>query len=110
MGRNETLRLAQHLTNLPIESDQAERLYTETEGTPLFIVETVRGGLDVTDPALTDDTVSDAMQHVLLPSKVLAVITSRLSAISPEAHEVLCVAAVIGRSFTFEELGTQRRM
>src|SRR5260370_8720851 len=36
---------------------------------------------------------------------VQAVITARLAQLSPQAHELVGLAAVIGRAFTFEVLG-----
>ncbi|HTP08786.1 MAG TPA: tetratricopeptide repeat protein, partial [Anaerolineae bacterium] len=73
------------------DSARADCLYRETEGNPLFIVETVRAGADCVEP----DT---------LPATVQAVITTRLSQLSPQARELMELAAIVGREFTFEIL------
>jgi DNA-binding SARP family transcriptional activator len=63
-----------------------ERLYEETEGNPLFVVEAVRAGAAMTP-------------------RVRAVISSRMAHVSREARELLGVAATAGREFTAEVVG-----
>ncbi|HWC12366.1 MAG TPA: BTAD domain-containing putative transcriptional regulator [Acidimicrobiales bacterium] len=62
-------------------------LYTDTEGIPLFVVETARAALD------------GAPAQGLTP-KLRAVIEARLHRCSPIASTVAGVAATVGRSFT----------
>ena len=42
----ETAKLASHIIGHELDVDSAMRLYRETEGNPLFVVETVRAGLE----------------------------------------------------------------
>ncbi len=76
----------------------------ETEGVPLFIVEMARAGsqssLSQSVPAGFDELNVD----IQLPNKVRAVIERRLANLSPAAYELAGLAAVIGRSFTFDLL------
>ena len=75
------------------------RIYQETEGHPLYVMEVARGGLATLDrPRDLDPSVSR------LPPRILAAIGSRLEQLSEEATEALEVAATIGRAFTFEVL------
>jgi DNA-binding SARP family transcriptional activator len=68
----------------------AERLYAETEGNPLFVVEALRAGRSGTTGALSP--------------RVQAVIEARLSQLSEPARDLLDVAATIGREFTVDVL------
>jgi tetratricopeptide (TPR) repeat protein len=86
--------------------EQAAHLYAETEGNPLFVVETVRAEL----LAVSDGTAHEIGQTAIampsvgaadLPPGVQAVVARRLSRVAPASRELLGVAAVIGRSFTF---------
>jgi DNA-binding SARP family transcriptional activator len=103
LSRHDTIQLAQALSAYPIDAAHAERLYAETEGNPLFVVEMTRAGLTLNDLQGKEEREDTQPEH-LLPPKVQAVVERRLSSISPAAHQVLIMAAVIGRSFTFEVL------
>lgn len=75
----------------------AERFYTETEGSPLFIVEMARAGLGA------DRRGSSAPETLegpdALPPTVLAAIHSRLVNLSSSAMEAARMAAVLERPF-----------
>jgi DNA-binding SARP family transcriptional activator len=62
----------------------AERLFAETEGNPLFVVETLRAG----EPA----------------PRVQAVLEARLAQLSDPARRLAAVAAAVGRDFTADVL------
>lgn len=88
----ETTALAQQLTDADM-GDWGERIYRETEGNPLFVVETVRAGLDKSTQAIGD-----------LPATVQAVIATRLAQLSTPARELAQLAATVGRAFGVEVL------
>lgn len=69
-----------------------ERLFAETEGNPLFVVETLRM-LQTVPLSLTGEWP--------LPSTVQGVISSRLNRLSPPTRSLLSVATVIGRNFDY---------
>jgi len=81
----ETTALAQNVANTQLTAQQASQLHRQTEGNPLFIVETLRS----TSPSL-------------MPPKIQSVIETRLTQLSPPTRRLLDVAAVMGRSFEFE--------
>ena len=89
----ESAKLAAHLEHRELDIAQAMRLFHETEGNPLFIVETVRARAGRTQPETLE-----------LPTKVQAVIESRLAQLSPPARELAHLAAAIGRGFTLDLL------
>ncbi len=81
--------LAGRLTGAALDESSAARLWRETEGNPLFLVEAVRAGWP------------DAVE---VSQKVQAVIESRLAELSAPARDLVGLAATIGRDFTVELL------
>jgi DNA-binding SARP family transcriptional activator len=100
LNASESAELATQLTSRDLDEALATQLYTQTEGNPLFIVETVRAGLRAWRLETADSSPS---RHALSP-KVQAVIQQRLAQLSPVARELAGLAAAIGRSFTFDLL------
>lgn len=105
LSESGTSLLASMVAGQEINADSAQFLYHETEGNPLFVVETVRAGwLDRVDRF--EDT-PGAVPRPLgsgLPPKVLAVLEARLAQVSPPARDLAALAAAIGREFTFKLL------
>jgi DNA-binding SARP family transcriptional activator len=86
LDRNETALLAAGITGAPVDSAELDRLYGDSEGNPLFLVE----ALQPDAPAAT--------------SQVQAVIAGRLERLSSAAGELAGVGAAIGREFTADVL------
>lgn len=101
----ETASLAGHVAGRGLDPALLLSLYQETEGNPLFVVETVRAWAlekQVMKPfPVTDMTVPLGSQ---LLSSIQTVIAARLAQLSPSARQVVSLAAVIGRAFTFNIL------
>ncbi len=97
-----THALAARITGAEISAATAQRLYQETEGVPLFVVETVRAGL--LPQGQQPDLAAAGPAHEALPPKVRAVLAARLAQLSPPARELAGLAAVIGRAFNFRLL------
>lgn len=87
LSEAETAALARNTTGYDLSSAYLARLYQETEGNPLFVIETQRSGLDQQ-----------------LPHRVQQVLKARLSQLSPGTRRLAGWAAAIGREFTFELL------
>lgn len=79
-----TAALASAVSGRKLSAAEAEGVFGETEGNPLFIVESVRAGAGAT--------------------RAQAILAARLDAVSLQAQEVLGLAAVIGRAFSFDLL------
>jgi DNA-binding SARP family transcriptional activator len=92
LGRDDTVMLAAQLAGRPLGDLAGDRLFRETEGNPLFVVETVRSGWEAADDS---DRISP---------KVQAVIEDRLAQLSESARDLVGLAATIGRAFTPEVL------
>lgn len=71
-----------------LDPDLAARLWSETEGNPLFVIEALRAGIS-----------PDAGQTVLTPT-MRAVLGARLGQLTADARRLAEVAAVIGRPFS----------
>lgn len=81
--------LAARLRNADtIDSELAARLWVETEGNPLFVIEVLRAGLS-----------PEGSQAALTPT-MRAVLGARLGQLPDGARRLAEVAAVIGRSFS----------
>lgn len=93
LRRDETIALAEQIAGRGLPATDADRLYTATEGNPLFVVEAVRAGWHA-QPAGTTP----------LTPRVQAVIESRLGQLSAEARDLAGVAATIGRAFDTDVL------
>ncbi len=84
--------------------EQLARLYRESEGNALFLVETLRSGLaaqtgegQIGQPGLTGTSLP-------LPPRVHGVLHARLAQLSAPARELAGMAAAIGREFTLPVL------
>ncbi len=84
LDAEETAELARRESAKPLESGNLEEIFRSTRGNPLFVVETVRAGLQST--------------------RVHAVIASRLAQLTPASYELAGFASVVGRPFSFELL------
>jgi DNA-binding SARP family transcriptional activator len=89
----ETAELAAQVGNCLFDTDAATRLYRETEGNPLFIVETVTAESGGGAPGVPEHGIPE------LPPRAHAVIAGRLAQLSDHARETAATAAVIGRAF-----------
>jgi DNA-binding SARP family transcriptional activator len=92
-------QLAAEIAHHALDLESASRLYRETEGNPLFVVEAVRAGvLGSSAPWAGTGVTSD------LPPRIHATIAGRLGKLSPQARETAETAAVIGRAFDLDVL------
>ncbi|MEP7202815.1 MAG: AAA family ATPase [Ilumatobacteraceae bacterium] len=86
LTRGATEQLVEELAGYRVDAAAIDDLYANTEGNPLFIVETVRAGWASAD--------SDRPQ---LTPKLHAVISLRLGQLSEPARELVALAATVGR-------------
>jgi tetratricopeptide (TPR) repeat protein len=88
LSRASTEALARDLTGDDLDAEHVDELFAETEGSPLFIVESIRAG-----------NIRGRERPALSP-KLHAVISARLRQLSEPARDVLGIAATAGRAFT----------
>jgi DNA-binding SARP family transcriptional activator len=90
LDRAETATLAARAGH-PLSGADAGRLHAETEGNPLFVVETLRAGWRGGEPQV-------------LTARVQAVLEARLAQLSAGARELVGVAATAGSSISVDVL------
>jgi DNA-binding SARP family transcriptional activator/predicted ATPase len=84
LDAQETAELARLESAKPLESGNLGEIFRATRGNPLFVVESVRAGLQST--------------------RVHAVIAARLAQLTAASYELAGLASVVGRPFSFELL------
>ncbi len=84
LDAKDTAELARLESAKPLEAGKLEEIFRSTRGNPLFVLETVRAGLEST--------------------RVHAVIAARLADLTAASYELAALASVIGRPFSFELL------
>jgi DNA-binding SARP family transcriptional activator len=93
LDRAATEALAGELGSIQeFDPDLAARLWQETEGNPLFIIETIRAGIP-----------TDVGRTVLTPT-MRSVLHARLEQLTDGARHLVDVAAVVGRRFSIRLL------
>jgi len=93
LTREETAALAEGFAGHPFEQRDADHLYDETEGNPLFVIEALRAGWK-----------SGSVEKGWISPKVQAVIEARLGQLSASTYALVGLAATVGRSFTSDVL------
>jgi DNA-binding SARP family transcriptional activator/tetratricopeptide (TPR) repeat protein len=103
----ETAELAARMLHHELDTPATMRLFGETEGNPLFVVEAVRAGLDdllQREPTPAGAALSRPLAAHALPSGVRTVIAGRLAQLSAPARELAALAALVGREFSLDIL------
>jgi len=101
LSREATLMLADHVAGQPLDRSLARLLHQDTEGYPLFIVEMVRAGFGQSVSQTAGPSVAMPAIPTAMPDKVHRVLEARLSQLSPRTREVIDLASVVGRAFTY---------
>ena len=102
LTKRETATLAQSVADRELSPRLVECLYGETEGNPLFIVETVRAGLP--DEVRNKPSGGFICVPRPLPSRIQDALMARVDQLSPMARGLAELAATIGREFTYDVL------
>ncbi len=106
LDQAETAALARHVSRQDLDSRVLNSIYRDTEGNPLFIVESVLAEIAGPGAMVHGSATAGSSDHVdeSLPPKVRAVLASRLAQLSPPAHGVAGICATIGHGFNIELL------
>jgi len=102
LNKAETGTLAANVANRDLEQNLVDCLYGETEGNPLFVVETARAGLP--DEVRESPPGGFVCIPRPLPSRMRDALLARVDQLSPPARALAELAATIGREFTFDGL------
>lgn len=111
LSADETFELAASLAGRSLTPCEARHLYYDSEGNPLFLVETIRGGLLIpAEPQPDAHPDPHGPQCLLCPRRITpsvrvqAIVEQRLAHLSPASRSLAQTAAVIGRQFTLDLL------
>ncbi len=105
LSHSETVQLVAALDpDLRLGAVQLQRLYEETEGNPLFVVETVQALHETGTEWLLPHEPGGRRSPFALPLRVQNVIEARLDRLSDGSRQLLGIAAAIGRAFSFSVL------
>jgi predicted ATPase len=89
----------------PVRQHLLEAIYALTEGNPFFVEELLRSLVAAGDIANVDGSWDfKPLNQLRLPRTVHDAVQRRTDRVSPEARQVLVLAAVAGRRFDFELL------
>ncbi len=88
LNREDTAALASQLLGRRLSAAAVADIYAGTEGNPLFVVETVRSRPE-----------GPSGRHTATPPRLQAVIRTRLAQLSESTHDLLDLAATVGREF-----------
>ncbi len=87
LDEQDTLRLARQISVGSLSLEEAETLYPQTRGNPLFVVETVR---------------ARPVSKGHIAPKLQAVISARLAHLGEPTRQIAAVGSAIGRPFSME--------
>jgi DNA-binding SARP family transcriptional activator/predicted ATPase len=93
LDEDETRLLADKLVGEPVEAELVQKIFHQSEGNPLFVTEMVRSGLKQVLNGVSP-----------MPERIQSVINWRLNRLSEPGRQILELAAVIGRNFSYELL------
>jgi tetratricopeptide (TPR) repeat protein len=98
--------LAEHMVGGAVQSSLAQKLETESQGNPLFVVESLRMLSEKNSLVFNRDKWCLSTDEVGIPNKIKDIILHRVSRLKPNQKKVLEVASVIGSKFDPELLAT----
>jgi tetratricopeptide (TPR) repeat protein len=88
-----------------VSNDFADAVHRETEGNPFFVEEVLKALIERGSVRRESGRWKRCdVEELLIPQSVKEAIGNRLDRVSSECNEVLRSAAVLGKTFTFEEL------
>jgi predicted ATPase/DNA-binding SARP family transcriptional activator len=100
-----TTALAVQVATHELAGELAERLFHDTAGNPLFVIESMRAtstqAVDAADPLHPEQRAGDEQLPIPseIPPKIVSVIQARLAQLSPQAQTLAQLGATIGRAF-----------
>ena len=87
-----------------VQSDLAEKLTSESQGNPLFIVESLKMLSERGDLVQENDKWRLSTGEIGIPTKIKDILLRRVGALKPAQRKILDIASVIGSKFDPELL------
>ncbi len=105
LDKPEVVKLAELMVNGPIEEEFVEKLSKDSQGNPLFAVESVRMLIESGSLVCKDGTWCLTTKELSIPTKVKDVILYRLNRLTAIQRRMLDLGSVIGERFDPALLG-----
>lgn len=96
--------LAETMVEGRLQPKFAEKLVNESNGSPLFVVESVRMLIEKGNLVQKNGLWNLAVEEIEIPAKVKDIILRRVAALKPEERKLLDLASVLGSKFAPEML------
>lgn len=96
--------LAENMIGGNVQSTLAQKLENESQGNPLFVVESLRMLSEKNCLTLNRNKWCLSTEEIGIPSKIKDIILHRVSSLKPEQKKVLDAASVIGSKFDLDLL------
>lgn len=103
LNQNYTDELAATIANHKLDKSSLSYIYRETEGNPLFIIESIREGKFWDGQGRIENSKA-SVEAIHIPAKVRKVILARFEELTPASRKLMELAATIGREFNFNLL------
>ena len=103
LNREQTTEMLRCMLETEPDPAFASAIWRRSEGNPFFVEELI-SVLAGSQPLEPNEEAAVILERAPLPSTVSEAILERVNALGPRAVETLSAAAVIGRSFDFEDL------
>jgi KaiC/GvpD/RAD55 family RecA-like ATPase/tetratricopeptide (TPR) repeat protein len=105
LNQTEVTLLAENMVGGRIQLELAQKLVNESQGNPLFVIESLRMLLEKGDLALKNNRWRLAVDELGIPIKIKDIILRRVGALKPKQRKILDIASVIGSRFDPKLLG-----
>ena len=104
LNRTNVSLLAENMVGGAVQTDLAEKLTSESQGNPLFIVESLKMLSERGDLVQENDKWRLSTGEIGIPAKIKDILLRRIGALKPNQRKILDIASVIGSKFNPELL------
>ncbi len=104
LNRTNVSLLAENMVGGAVQTDLAEILASESQGNPLFIVESLKMLSERGDLVQENDKWRLSTGEIGIPAKIKDILLRRIGALKPNQRKILDIASVIGSKFNPELL------
>jgi tetratricopeptide (TPR) repeat protein len=105
LSQNDVSLLAENMVGGRVQSELAEKLASESQGNPLFVVESLRMLSEKGSLVLENNRWRLAIDELGIPTKIKDIILRRVGALKPNQRKIIDLASVMGSKFDPELLG-----
>jgi hypothetical protein len=105
LNHSDVSLLAENMMQGRIQTQFAEKLTSESQGNPLFIIETLRMLSEMGSLVQENNRWKVSTNEIGIPTKVKDIILRRMETLMPVQRKILDIASVIGLKFNPELLG-----